>query len=232
MTVDVTHCCDERATTIHRAGSSKAFSFGAVQPRPTLSLTRARSGSTVPAVLQSDGPVTELAITCSVLPSALRNRRSGVRISPGALTKSPAHGSYRSSRAALIGHRVAFGSSPGSRSRAIATSVAPRSLIDERPESWRCPRRAASRRPSSFSLGQKHKQRRLSPDVALEPTTPFLTMEGRGCFERSQTLTGGHEVPANRLSLVSVQSSGPWAGIPCWCSESCSHGPRRGGGDL
>ncbi len=31
---------------------------------------------------------------------------------------------------------------------------------------------------------------------------------------------------------VSVQSSGPWAGIPCWCSESCRYGPRGGGGDL
>ena len=31
---------------------------------------------------------------------------------------------------------------------------------------------------------------------------------------------------------VSVQSSGPGAGIPCWCSESCRYGPRRGGGDL
>jgi hypothetical protein len=27
---------------------------------------------------------------------------------------------------------------------------------------------------------------------------PFLTMEGRGCFERSRTLTSGHETPANR----------------------------------
>ncbi len=27
---------------------------------------------------------------------------------------------------------------------------------------------------------------------------PFLTMEGRGCFERSQTRTSGHEMPANR----------------------------------
>jgi hypothetical protein len=26
----------------------------------------------------------------------------------------------------------------------------------------------------------------------------FLTMEGRGCLERSQKLTGGHEMPANR----------------------------------
>ena len=24
--------------------------------------------------------------------------------------------------------------------------------------------------------------------------------------------------------LGSVQSSGPWAGVPCWCSESCRHG--------
>ena len=31
---------------------------------------------------------------------------------------------------------------------------------------------------------------------------------------------------------VTVQSSGPWAGIPCWCSESCRYGPRGGGGDL
>ncbi len=35
-----------------------------------------------------------------------------------------------------------------------------------------------------------------------------------------------------RRKAVSVQSSGPWAGFPCWCSESCSHGPRGGGGDL
>ena len=27
---------------------------------------------------------------------------------------------------------------------------------------------------------------------------PFLTMEGRGCFERSRALTSGHEMPANR----------------------------------
>jgi hypothetical protein len=31
---------------------------------------------------------------------------------------------------------------------------------------------------------------------------------------------------------VSVQSSGPAAGILRLCSESCEHGPRRGGGDL
>jgi site-specific recombinase XerD len=31
---------------------------------------------------------------------------------------------------------------------------------------------------------------------------------------------------------VTVQSSGPWAGIPCWCSEFCSHGARRGGGGV
>ncbi len=43
----------------------------------------------------------------------------------------------------------------------------------------------------------------------------------------------GLHIEAIKLApLVSVQSSGPWAGIPCWCSESCSHGPRRGGGDL
>jgi hypothetical protein len=31
---------------------------------------------------------------------------------------------------------------------------------------------------------------------------------------------------------VSVQSSGPWAGFPALCSESCGYGPRGGGGDL
>jgi hypothetical protein len=31
---------------------------------------------------------------------------------------------------------------------------------------------------------------------------------------------------------VTVQSSGPAAGIPCWCSESCAHGSCAGGGDL
>ncbi len=31
---------------------------------------------------------------------------------------------------------------------------------------------------------------------------------------------------------VTVQSSGPAAGIPGWCIESCRHGPWRGGGDL
>jgi hypothetical protein len=31
---------------------------------------------------------------------------------------------------------------------------------------------------------------------------------------------------------VTVQSSGPGAGIPAWCSESCGHGSCRGGGDL
>ena len=38
--------------------------------------------------------------------------------------------------------------------------------------------------------------------------------------------------PAVQVFFVTVQSSGPWAGIPCWCSESCRHGARRGGGDL
>jgi hypothetical protein len=32
--------------------------------------------------------------------------------------------------------------------------------------------------------------------------------------------------------FVTVQSSGPAAGIPGWCSEFCGHGPRGGGGDL
>jgi hypothetical protein len=40
------------------------------------------------------------------------------------------------------------------------------------------------------------------------------------------------KMPASRPVLVSVQSSGPVAGIPCWCSESCRYGPRRGGGGL
>jgi hypothetical protein len=36
----------------------------------------------------------------------------------------------------------------------------------------------------------------------------------------------------DRDGRVTVQSSGPAAGIPCWCSESCSHGSCAGGGDL
>src|SRR5947209_18000918 len=40
------------------------------------------------------------------------------------------------------------------------------------------------------------------------------------------------KTPGNNSYDVTVQSSGPAAGIPAWCSESCGHGSCRGGGDL
>ena len=40
------------------------------------------------------------------------------------------------------------------------------------------------------------------------------------------------ETPANGPICVTVQPSGPTAGIPCWCSESCVYGSRGGGGGL
>ena len=44
--------------------------------------------------------------------------------------------------------------------------------------------------------------------------------------------SGGVVWAAPGRNAVSVRSSGPGAGIPCCCSESCRHGPRGGGGDL
>jgi hypothetical protein len=56
----------------------------------------------------------------------------------------------------------------------------------------------------------------------LAEVDPFLVGED---------LRGGGVAVAGAVR-VTVQSSGPGAGIPCWCSESCGHGPRGGGGDL
>lgn len=77
---------------------------------------------------------------------------TGVRISPDALPESHAHGRFPLVQGNLDPHRVTFGSSPGSRSRTTATSLAPRLLIEEqgRPESWSCPECAPSRRRSSL----------------------------------------------------------------------------------
>ena len=58
----------------------------------------------------------------------------------------------------------------------------------------------------------------------------------RGTLTRTQGTRLGNTVriwpSPSRSKIVSVQSSGPGAGIPCSCTESCRRGTCRGGGDL
>ena len=69
---------------------------------------------------------------------------------------------------------------------------------------------------------------KITSKASADP--PIARRRGQTAIEDGLIASGiGYTLLRNN---VSVQSSGPWAGIPCWCSESCSHGPRRGGGDL
>ena len=50
------------------------------------------------------------------------------------------------------------------------------------------------------ALDPKPRQQKQSSRALCRTRTddPFLTMEGRGCYDRSATLTTGHELPVNR----------------------------------
>ena len=60
----------------------------------------------------------------------------------------------------------------------------------------------------------------------MPPAAAALFFNGRQEHDRQG------RIPADRRDRVTVQSSGPWAGIPACCSESCEHGACRGGGDI
>jgi hypothetical protein len=63
------------------------------------------------------------------------------------------------------------------------------------------------------------------------PRLTILLLAAAVATGSGQVVTSRSEAAIDGI-YVSVQSSGPGAGIPCWCSESCGHGPRGGGGDL
>jgi hypothetical protein len=80
----------------------------------------------------------------------------------------------------------------------------------------RCPRSSGvgTGEPSIDQSATLQGISRVEP-TGFEPVT--------SCLQRS---------PSKRAKWVTVQSSGPWAGIPACCSESCEHGACRGGGGL
>ncbi len=120
------------------------------------------------------------------------------------------------------------------------TRPVPRSLDPEDVARWR-PHDAKSDAKPGNALGTRNVPAGTSGKPKAPLSGAFLTRPERfelptfGSVDRVE-LCGRLRVfgvcPANRRFGVSVQSSGPWAGIPCWCSESCRYGPRGGGGDL
>jgi hypothetical protein len=66
----------------------------------------------------------------------------------------------------------------------------------------------------------------MPPEALCRTRTDDPFMEGSGFYERSRTLSDGHESPANRGNQVSVQSPGPQVsagnGSPRLCARSSS----------
>jgi hypothetical protein len=78
---------------------------------------------------------------------------------------------------------------------------------------------------------ERAERRRQDRERLQRAAEELLSSDGWARWVKTRAMFHSYSA-GNCMLLVSVQSSGPGAGIPCRCSESCRYGARRGGGGV